>query len=342
MKKRYLVFILALVLSASAVAGCGAYIKYKIIAPLGLSEYMEKSLLELPFLMFADDYLKFSLEVGQQAATMPSFTLPENTWPTPTTWPTKPSSDPAPTEPSTAPTIPSTGGETTPTVPSTPAVTEPVTQPTTTLPSGNSGEPNFHFPGEPVDDSWYDNVLFIGNSRTCGLRGNARSGNAVYFADYGMTVFNIKDKRCSDKTFSNLSFEEILAARQYDKIFVNFGLNESGYPLNNFYLAYKQVFEQIRAAQPNAKIILMSIMGVTRYKYALGEYYHPNNLAKMNAAIASFANNVDTFYIDPNPFFTDSEGFMYESLTNDGYHLLPEGCIQWRRYISHIVNALGI
>ncbi len=334
MKIRSLLLAIALVLSGLGVASYGAYLKYEVIRPLGLPAYGDKSIFELPFLAHGDDVLVFMLENAEQLM------------------------QPRPTEPSvptagSVATVPSSQTSTTGPASSAPsaATTEPVCPPPDTLPPFTEPssaaptqpvEPDFAFPGERVDSSWFDRVLFIGNSRTCGLRGHYRNGRAEYFSDYGMTVYNYSKKRCSDKNFQDLTLEELLSSRQYDKIIINFGLNEAGYSLYSFRLAYEQMYQFVRQAQPDAVIILQSILSVTRDKYGEGEFFHPDNLAMMNQAIEQFVNGTDTFYIDANPWFTDSEGFLYESLTNDGYHLDPEALREYSRWIAHAVKELGI
>ncbi len=356
MKMRFAVLGAALVLSAAIVAAMGWNIKKEIIAPLNMPEYNEKSVFELPFLLYSDDFLKFVLENKDELF------APEPSYPDLPDGPSVPSpsdpsqSDPSQTNPSSDPsqgsmppsgvTDPS-GSGTVGTDPAVPPTTDPTTQPAgPTLPP-KTDEPNYNFPGEAVPDSWFDNTLFIGNSRTCGLRGNARSGKAQYFCEYGMTVFNVNETKCTDRGyFTDITLTDLLANRKYDKIFLNFGLNESGYYFKNFTFAYQKLYNQIRAAQPDADIIILSIMHVTRGKYALsvgkGEYYHPDNLERMNGYLKSLANNQDTWYIDFNPYITDSEGYMFEVLTNDGYHLTPEGCVRQREWIHKTMGLLGI
>ncbi len=340
MKKRYIAMLAALLISALAVAARGAYLKYAVIRPLGLPDYSDKSILELPFLAMSDDVLQFMLENAEL------FTQPEPPESTAATAPsspaasTAPATEPSVTEPSHTVSAPATD-ETTQSTTEAPT-TVPVTQPTEPAPTVKPEEPSFDFQGGPVDSSWYDNVLFLGNSRTCGLRGHARSGKAEYFADYGLTMFKVFDHGCSDKNFKDIKLGELLESKQYDKIVIQFGLNEVGYHAATFRAAYQKMLEDIRALQPNAKFILMGIMGVTRGKYAKGEYWHPENLAKFNSFMAGLANGTDIFYVDPNPYFTDSEGFMYESLTEDGYHLNPAGVKQWKIWLDHEITLQGI
>lgn len=342
MKFRYLSLGIAILACAAMLAGVGAYLKYDVLKPLGI--YQDKSIFELPFLMQSDDYLRFMVENADLLLQNPPDTEPSD--------PTQPSSTGAsepsqPTKPSDA-TLPSdttqpSGSD--PTVPSSDPVTQPpttTTAPPQTKPTTPKDEPNFDFPGESVDNSWFDNVLFIGDSRVVGLRDYARSGNADYFCDVGMSLFNYSSKQLSDKNFSKQKLTELLSSKKYDKIIINFGLNEAGYPLNSFKLAYTQFVDTVQQYQPDAKIILQGIMSVTRKKAASASYFAVSNLQKMSAQIESLADGEKIFYIDCNEYFADSEGYLYSALSNDGCHPTGSGYRNWRDWIAFAVNQLDL
>lgn len=351
MKIRFAVLGTAILVSAAAVASFGAYLKYEIIKPLNLSDYSEKSIFEMPFVYYSDEVLQFMVENADLLmGTEPPETDPPSTDPTEPPQPTEPSETiptqtDSPTEPTdTLPTEPSdsTQPPTTepPTVP--PTTSSPTTSPPPTDPTYPPEEPNFNFPSAPVDNSWFDSVLFIGDSRVVGLRDYARNGNAEYFADVGMTVFSANSKALSDKKFTGMTLEQLLATKQYDKIYIAFGLNEAGYNFNAFKLKYTALYNQIRSAQPNAVIILQSVMSVTPKLAAKADYFSPAYLQKMSDHIASHANGTDTFYVDVNVYFADSKGYMFTSLTNDGYHPTGSGYRRWREWIAYIVGTLGV
>lgn len=350
MKVRFAVLGTAILISAAAVASFGAYLKYEIIKPLNLPDYSEKSIFELPFVYYSDEVLQFMVENADLLmGTEPPQTDPPVTDPTepPFTDPTE--MTPGPTEPTeteptdtvpSEPSVPTLPPETEP--PTAPPTAPPTTTPPPTQPTNPPEEPDFSFPSAPVDSSWFDNVLFIGDSRVVGLRDYARNGNAEYFADVGMTVFSANSKTLSDKKFTAMKLEQLLASRQFDKIYIAFGLNEAGYNFGAFKLQYTSLYNQIRAAQPNAVIILQSVMSVTTRQAAKADYFDPEYLQRMSDHIASHANGTDTFYVDVNEYFADSKGYMFNSLTNDGYHPTGSAYRRWRDWIAYVVGTLGV
>lgn len=341
MKFRYTVLGAAILVSAAAVASFGAYLKYDIIKPLNLPDYSDMSIFELPFVYYTDDVLQFMVENKDALMnTEPTDPTPPPTEPTNPTDPTQPTQTDPPTEPSD--TAPSDSVEPTQPTETDPPTEPPTTQPKPTEPTYPKEEPNFNFPGDPVDSDWFDNVLFIGDSRVVGLRDYARSGNADYFCDVGMTVFSVNNKKLKDKNFSTMSLKQLLGTKQYDKIYIAFGLNEAGYPFESFKLAYQKFYEQVRAAQPNAVIILQSVMSVTRGQAAKASYFSPSYLQRMSNIMAGLANGTNTFYVDVNEYFADSNGYLFASLTNDGYHPTGAAYRRWQDWIAYIVGTLNV
>lgn len=233
-----------------------------------------------------------------------------------------------PTEPSTEP---STNGTT---EPSTEPTTEPTTQPTeppTTDPFANM-----------VDESWYDNTLFIGDSRTMGLRDYARIGNAEYFCSLDLSLFSYDYAVAYDTNIDGLTLAQLLAEKTYDKIFVNLGINEAGYPIYSIMEYYNALVTMIHTAQPEATIILQGVLNVSK-DYADGlEHFAPTNINAINDEIRALADNQTIYYIDINAYFSDPNGYLESDLSTDGCHLTEEAYKEWVTYISVDVGDLGI
>ncbi len=380
MKIRYFSLGIAILVCATLLATSGAYLKYEVLKPLNL--YQDKSLFELPFLMYGDDYLRFMIENAEELKQMEQQgSAAVNPNPTPGTSrpnPTEPSgsqdstddSDPttesssADTDNSSAITTDPSGSSSAPqdssegtssdTPPSSSQTTSPPTSsstapPATTTPPSTAPStsppatdaPNFEF-STGVDEGWFENVLFIGDSRVVGLREYARSGNAEYFCDVGMSLLNYENKHLSDKNFPSQTLESLLGSRQYDKIIINFGLNESGYSDYSFQLMYKNFVNMVRQAQPEAIIILQGIMSVSKSKADSAYYFEPGYLASRSAFIASLADGVNVFFIDCNEYFSDENGYLYSAVTNDGYHPTVNGYRYWRDWIAFALEEIGL
>jgi len=157
-----------------------------------------------------------------------------------------------------------------------------------------------------------------------------------------MTVFNYKTKELSDKSFGKTTLEALLKSKKFDKIFINFGLNECGYDYRYLTAAYKAFLQTVRQLQPNAIIVLQGIMSVTPKKAAQASYFQPSNLQKISKFYASLADGKKVFYIDVNEFFTDENGYLLSGMTNDGYHPTATGYKKWKEWLAYAAGTLGV
>lgn len=213
----------------------------------------------------------------------------------------------------------------------------PPTEPTETQPKPKE----FQVPVYGQDEGYFDDVLLIGDSRICGLRDYARLGRADYFCDVGATVFSVWGMTASDKGFGSQTLSELLASKNYGKIYISLGLNESGYPLYKVTEGYEKLIGRIQEAQPDAIIVLNSIMTVSREKAASASQFSLENLGKLNQEIAVLADGRQVFYLDANEEFADGEGYLPDEMSADGCHLY--GCYyeQWARWLCQSVEELN-
>lgn len=228
-----------------------------------------------------------------------------------------------------------------------PETTAPVpteTEPPATLPPApDSGTPESDFSLNAVDEStWYDDVLFIGDSRTVGQRDYHRSGNAEYFCSVGMSVFSCMKTACADLNFSSQTLVSLLQSKQYGKVFISLGINECGYPTANLIKAYQELIDTVRQYQPDAIIIMQGIMTVSQ-NYASGKnHFSPSHIFSINEEIAKLADNETIYYIDVNKFFTDDQGYLLSYVSSDGCHLTAQYVAVWADWISYAVGNLGL
>lgn len=358
MKKNRYWLILAVELSAIVVICTGVIVKYGYLRPLNL--FQDKSALSLPFMLLADGGMRRQVEEAKnptqpqdttqsqntttEAATTPSTTdgatvdtKPSGATPDTTPSQTQPNTTTQPqtetTTPSTEPFVP------TPTTPPTTPATTPNTQPTTEPIISAHG---CRFSGAWVSTSWFDDALFIGDSRTVGLRDCARQGKADYFCDVGMSVFNVWDKKLSDYGFSSMSLTSLLATKSYSKVFISLGLNEAGYDMGTLISRYKTLVDRVREAQPNAVVIVQAIMMCGKQKAQEQSCFSISHLNSINSRLQALSDGVSVFYIDVNPAFTDAEGYLAKEYSSDGCHLYGKYDVEWADWISHAVANIPV
>ena len=127
-----------------------------------------------------------------------------------------------------------------------------------------------------------DDALFIGDSRTMGLLEYAEIEGASYFCDEGMSVYNIYDKNVQVPGVGKTSLEGLLSNNSYGKIYIMLGINEVGYKINQTIERYENLVDYVSEKEPDAEVILMENLHVTKHKSESGSYVNNKNLNKIN------------------------------------------------------------
>ena len=185
---------------------------------------------------------------------------------------------------------------------------------------GREGEPLPEVSYHHVEEDYFDTALFIGDSRTEGMKLYGRLGEADYFASAGMSMFNLFEKRLSDRNFGEQDLCTLLTARQYEMIYLSLGINEAGYPVASLEARFTYVIGELRRLQPEARLVLLLNLTVTREKAESSESLNLANINALNALIASHADNETIFIIDPNVLFAGEDGYLRGEFTGDGVH----------------------
>ncbi len=194
-------------------------------------------------------------------------------------------------------------------------------------------KPPYEF--QVVEDSYFNTVLFIGDSRTEGLKMYGRLGSADYFANAGMSVFNLFDKVVGDQNVAAQSLRQLLESKEYETIYLMLGINEVGYPHSSLEKQYASVVKQIRELAPNAALVLQGNLGVTRDKAAKQAYCAQESVNALNGLIAALADGKTIFYLPPADIFADEEGYLKSDTTGDGVHPYAAEYQNWAAWLKN-------
>ena len=178
------------------------------------------------------------------------------------------------------------------------------------------------------DASYFDDALFVGDSRTVDLCEYGTLKNADYYSATGMSVFNIQERKSPDGP-SNLTFDEFIKQKSYGKVYIMLGLNECGYPKASIVEKYQELIDRIRESQPNAIVYIQANLLVTAECSETDEYSHNPDLIEVNNRESQLANGRDIVYIDINNLFCLSDGTLDPNKTGDGTHIYAKYCAEW-------------
>ena len=120
-----------------------------------------------------------------------------------------------------------------------------------------------------------------------------------------------------------------LLAKQYGKIYIEFGINEVYYDVDTFTAAYGKLIDKLRAGEPDAEIYVMSLTPVTKSK--AGQGFSISKIREMNDGLRALAEEKECWYVDIFTPLLDSSGYLSAAYAADwdGAHFNTSGYQAW-------------
>lgn len=197
------------------------------------------------------------------------------------------------------------------------------------------------YPYQQVDIDYFENSIFIGDSRIEGLSYYGGIDTATFVYKTGMSIYGVMDRDMKMKVGTEVlpdtvNLLDVLEARQYENIYIMLGINELGNATSSFSRQYAKVLGEIRKRQPEARIIIMGIMFVTNGYDRNPAVFNNDNVNSKNVAISRYANGRTIYYLDMNPAVEDENHALNSDYTFDGVHLTAQYYNLWRDFMcSH-------
>ena len=128
-----------------------------------------------------------------------------------------------------------------------------------------------------------------------------------------------------------ISVVEALQKNSFDRIYIMFGINELGWPVDSFVRSYGNFVQKVKELQPNAKIYVENIFPVTANKSNQSDIYNNTNIRTFNEKIKAMAQEKGAIYVDLYSMLSDENGNLPKEYSPDGVHLEREYCDKWVR-----------
>ena len=142
-----------------------------------------------------------------------------------------------------------------------------------------------------VGENYFDDAVFIGDSRTVGLRDYGGLDQATFYATVGLNIYDMWTEKFCEVGGKKVTLEEALG-------------------------------QKFRQLQPDAVIYVQGIMRVAKEKSDADKIFNNEGICARNERIAQLADNQTIFYIDMNEVVCDEQGNLRDDLTFDNLHLL--------------------
>ena len=189
-------------------------------------------------------------------------------------------------------------------------------------------------PDAPVDDVFFADAAFLGNSLMDGLHifGGLEYGD--FYAGTSASVISVNTMRDAHNSVGmSCTKMEALLEKQYGKVYVLFGINEMGFNLDSFIGMYAELLAQIREGEPNAKICVLSLTPITRERDRSDDIFTREKIQAFNAAIADMAVNSGYTYLDLYGALVGEDGWLPKEQATDGIHFKPAKYREWADFL---------
>ena len=226
----------------------------------------------------------------------------------------------------------STSGETTTQT----SAAETTTQAPTTTTGATTGPT-----GSPaVDDSYFEDACFIGDSRTQGLLLFAGPGNATDFTYKGLNISQVFNSQTVELGKQKYTVNDALGMRQFGKVYIMLGVNELGWTYPQVFVdQYGDLIDRIKETSPDADIFVQSILPVTAARSAKGDHVNNDRIAEYNAMLKDLCREKGAAYLNVQEAVEDENGCLPADATTDGVHLNKTYCLKWLDYLKTHTDA---
>ena len=197
--------------------------------------------------------------------------------------------------------------------------------------------------GGPVEDTYFEDTAFLGDSRTEGFHLYSGLKTGAYYCSVGATVESVFSKAVETPA-GKMPLLDAMAKEDFGKIYVMLGVNELGWSkTETFRDQYAKVIDRLRADHPDAEIILQSIPPVSAKQEKKKTYVNNGRIAAYNEVIFRLAEEKGCDLVDAAEAVTDENGCLRAEWNSDGVHLNVKGCQAWLDYLrTHPVGEAEV
>ncbi|MCR4741041.1 MAG: hypothetical protein K5886_12385 [Lachnospiraceae bacterium] len=208
-------------------------------------------------------------------------------------------------------------------------------EPIGTLPSDYVDPSEYYpLPFTTVDESYFADALFIGDSRLQGF-GMYSGLEATYYCVTSFQLYNYKTMKVVQTPSGKVPIFDALEYDKYTKIYIKVGLNEMGGGTETFLNTYSELIDRLREYEPRAVIYVHAVLPVTAAKSSSDKTHNNPNIYALNERLKSFAIEKKAYYIDISPAVSLGDGSLMPEMTSDGIHLKAGYMDTWKEYLKN-------
>lgn len=194
---------------------------------------------------------------------------------------------------------------------------------------------------QPVDDSYFSDAVFIGDSRMEGFRNASGITQGQFFTSVGMSTSKMASEPIIATAEGNITVAAALSGGKYNKIYIMLGANDLGeYDWDSFHDRFVAATSRFQELQPDAIFYICSCIYVEESKVTTGDYVNNTNVDKINSILLQICEEQGYHYLDLNEFLSDGYGSLITDASSDGVHIYEKYCKQMLDYLkNHYVTV---
>lgn len=197
---------------------------------------------------------------------------------------------------------------------------------------------------DAVGDDYFNDALFLGDSRTFGIQ----TSTALDATFYSKISFNISQRNKTDEKSRFITvndngtavkcniYEALEYKSDFGKIYICCGVSELGWEGDAFFDEYRDFISYLKMKMPDAKIYIQTLVPVTA-EYSLLEKFGVTNerIWYYNERIASIAADYGLYLVNTAECFLTEQNTLPPEFSPDGLHLYGERYREWLDYLKN-------
>lgn len=183
---------------------------------------------------------------------------------------------------------------------------------------------------ERINDEYYDDALFVGDSRmgALSLYGTHDNRQVYYIESLFLNKINITTLEDGDTIYDKITNTDV------NNLYLMFGLNETGWKDYALFIEqYDKLIKDIRQLKPDINIYVF-LLYTCQKTTALTHDIIKDKIDEDNALLKKMCLDNKIFYLDLNNVLLGEDGYLNNDLTNDGIHLNKSGTYIMEDYID--------
>ena len=187
---------------------------------------------------------------------------------------------------------------------------------------------------EEIADTYFDDAVFIGDSRTEGFM-IYENVDAKFYTHKGLMVDTIFTNPVITEDGEKITIMDALAKDSFNKVYIMLGINETGWQSSSLFIKkYGEIIDSIKKINPNAIIYVESILPVSEEVSLKHDYIKMSKINEYNDLLKEMAKEKDVYYLDISSSVANEQGYLLDDAATDGIHLNKNYCDKWLQYLK--------